>query len=292
MLRSMTGYGTGEATLGKGRLVVEARAVNGRFLDARVRMPPELADQASAAEEVVRARLERGRVEVTGRLEGDPLGGPTLDRVRARAAFAELCALRDELRPDEPVPLSLLATVPDLFSAAAAPRPEQSRAAVVEATRGACEALSKMRVREGAALEADLCTRLARVRDTLEQLVERVPDLLAAHHTRLRERVERLLADTDVKLDPGRLEHEIALFADRSDVAEETTRLASHCDQFAELIASEEPAVGRRLDFLLQEMGREVNTIGSKSSDVETARRVIDLKAELERMREQVQNVL
>ena len=288
----MTGFGSGEAPLGRGRLVIDVRAVNHRFLDVRVRLPAELSDEAFVAEDIARRALDRGRIEIGGRIEGSAGREPRLDVARARAAYRELAALRDELRPDEPVPLSILTIVPDLFSTDARPPADQARAAVRTATEVACASLEEMRAREGERLADDLRARLVRVREVAEQLGPRTKDVVEAYRKKLRERIERLLEGARVEIDAGRLEHEIALFADRADISEEITRLLSHCEQFAALIESDERAVGRKLDFLLQEMNRETNTIGSKSSDVATVRTVVDTKAELERMREQVQNVL
>ncbi len=286
----MTGYGSGDAPLGRGRLVVEVRAVNHRFLDARIRMPSALADHAGVVEEIVRQELGRGRVEATARIEGAASTLPRLDRERAREAFRALSELRDELRPDEPVPLALLASVPGLFADQAGPDADEVRAAIAAAAKAACANLDAMRRREGAALAAVLRAHVAELRRLGAEVRARCPEVVESHRTRLRERVERLLADASVQVDAGRLEHEVALFADKSDVTEEVERLASHCDQFEELVAAG-GSVGRKLDFLLQEMGREANTLGSKSADVTLVRLVVDLKAEIERLREQVQNV-
>jgi uncharacterized protein (TIGR00255 family) len=136
----------------------------------------------------------------------------------------------------------------------------------------------------------DLVRRLERVRQLARTVEARAPEIIEAHRKRLRERAERLRAATDLELDPARLEQEIVLFAERSDVCEELTRLESHCAQFAGLLGSEE-AVGRRLDFLLQELAREANTVGAKSPDAQIAHAIVEVKAEIERMREQVQNV-
>ncbi len=288
----MTGYGSGEAPLGEGRLVVDVRAVNHRFLDVRVRLPAEIGEHAGLAEEVARRRLGRGRVEVGGRFEGAAVSPPRLDTARARAAFEQLAALRDELAPDEPLPLGLLSAVPDLFATESGPPGEETRAAVEAATEAACAAVSEMRRREGEALGADLRERLVRIRAHAAHLRERAPEVVDAYRRKLGERLERMLRETRVELDAGRVEHEVVLFADRADVTEELTRLSSHCDQVAELLEGEPAAVGRRLDFLLQEMNRETNTIGAKSSDADITRTVVEMKAELERIREQVQNVL
>ncbi len=286
----MTGYGSAQADLGRGRLVIEVRAVNSRFLDLRVRLPSALADHAGLVEEILRRRLGRGRVELSARLEGGSAGAVQLDHERAREAYRALCELRDELRPEEPVPLSLLGTVPGLFVEQGGPDPEATRTALARTTELACTVLDGMREREGAALATALAGHLAEVRRAAAEVKARCPQVVESYRARLRERLERLLADGMAQVDPGRLEHEVALFADKSDVTEEVERLASHCDQFEELIA-EEASVGRKLDFLLQEMGREANTLGSKSSDVQLVRLVVELKAEIERLREQVQNV-
>jgi uncharacterized protein (TIGR00255 family) len=286
----MTGYGSGDAPLGQGRLVVEVRAVNHRFLDARIRMPSSLADQAGLVEELVRAELGRGRIEASARLEGATLTTPRLDRERAREAFQALSELRDELRPGEPVPLSLLASVPGLFTDQSGPDGEQVRAAIHEAVKSACTQLDAMRQREGDGLAAILRTHLGELRRLAGEVQERCPQVVETHRAKLRERLERLLADGGIRVDEGRLEHEVAFFADKSDVTEEIARLLTHCEQFDELVGTE-GTVGRKLDFLLQEMGREANTLGSKSADVALVRLVVDLKAEIERLREQVQNV-
>ena len=289
---SMTGFGTGDAPLGQGRVAVELRSLNHRFLDIRVKAPPELAEHAGLLEDMVRARIDRGRVEVFVRLEGDPGGEPELDVARARSAYLALAGLRDQIAPGEAVPLSLLAAVPDLFRARGRVAPADVRATLQAAFTRAAEALGEMRVREGRALADDLGARLARVRRHLEQARERAPQVIDAYRTRLRARIQKLLDSPDAALDAGRLEHEVAMFADRGDVAEEIARLAAHCEQFGELITAANGSVGRKLDFLLQEMSREANTLGAKSQDVETSRTVIEIKADLERMREQVQNVL
>jgi uncharacterized protein (TIGR00255 family) len=296
-MRSMTGFGVGEAPLaagGKappsGKLTVEIRAVNHRYLDVRVRAPNQLPDLASSVEAIARERLSRGRFDVTVRLEGAVLGAVTLHQERARSVFAALVALRDELAPGVDVPLSLLASVPDLFVPTIEQASDEVRAALSQAFDAALESLDAMRLREGLALGDDIVRRLVTVRKLAQAVNERAPLVIEIYKKKLKERAERLRLATDVEVDPGRLEQEIALFADRVDICEELTRLESHTSHFEILLVSSD-AVGRRLDFLLQEMAREANTIGSKSQDAGIAHAVVDLKAEIERMREQVQNV-
>jgi uncharacterized protein (TIGR00255 family) len=296
-MRSMTGFGVGEASLaapGKsaptGKLTVEIRAVNHRYLDVRVRAPSQLPDLASSVEAIARERLTRGRFDVAVRLEGAALGAVTLHQERARSVFAALVALRDELAPGVDVPLALLASVPNLFVPSIEQAGEEVRAALSTAFDAALDSLDEMRVREGLALGDDIVGRLVTVRKLARSVTERAPQVVEHYKKKLKERAERLRLASDVDVDSGRLEQEIALFADRVDICEELTRLESHTSHF-ETLATSSDAVGRRLDFLLQEMAREANTIGSKSQDAGIAHAVVELKAEIERMREQVQNV-
>ena len=289
-MRSMTGFGLGETPLGAGKLAVEIRGVNHRFLDVRVRVPRELGDMAGFVEQVAREKLTRGRYEVAMRVDGIALGTPILDRERARAAFRALRELRDELAPGSEVPLSLLGAIPDLFVSAVDREIDLLREATRMAFDVAVDALDAMRLQEGCSLQSDLIKRLERLRCLAFDVGKRVPEVIEVHRKRLRERADRLRAAAEIELDVGRLEQEVTMFAERSDICEELTRLVSHSAQFAGLFACEEP-VGRRLDFLLQEMAREINTAGAKSPDAQIAHAIVEMKAEIERMREQVQNV-
>ncbi len=294
----MTGFGVGDAMLAgpetapsrSDKLTVEIRAVNHRFLDVRVRVPSQVPDLANAVESLARERLTRGRFDINVRLDGAVLGAMVIDQARARSVFAELKKLRDELSPEADVPLSLLGAVPDLFVPSLEREAEVLDGALKAAFDAALTSLDAMRLREGLALADDLIRRLATIRKHMHGVTARAPHVVEIYKKRLKERADRLRLASDVEVDPGRLEQEVALFADRVDVAEELTRLESHCAHFESLLQSQE-SVGRRLDFLLQEMAREANTIGSKSQDVAIAHAVVELKAEIERMREQVQNV-
>lgn len=291
---SMTGYGIGEAPLRTGRIVVEVRAVNHRHLDVRVRLPNDSGDISPMIESYIRKQLDRGRIEVLIRPEGDAQPRIELDQQRARDAIQQLVALRDEFSPGDAVPLSLLSAVPDLFSMPYSPNGnDDARKSVGIALAQACARVTEMRAREGQALADDLTSRIATLRAELDHVRARCPEILDQYRSRLKERVAALIGCGSVSVDGGRIEMEVALMAEKSDVSEELTRLVSHCDQFTDLLnANDHAPVGRRFDFLLQEMAREANTIGSKSADVVLARSVVNLKAEIERMREQVQNVV
>jgi uncharacterized protein (TIGR00255 family) len=298
----MTGFGLGAAPLGKGSVAVEVRAVNGRFLDVRARLPQELADLTTMVESEARKRLARGRCDITVRSEGNVISSPSFDKERARRAYQALVELRDEVCPAGEVPFSMLTAVPDLLRPADAPDLEPARKAVETALRAALEGLEAMRRNEGAAIAVDLTARLATVRTLTDEVAARAPEIVENMARKFRERLGRIAGvvavsspsgaepGRDVTIDPQRIEQELVLLLERSDIAEELTRLASHVDQMTAYMRDDEP-LGRRLDFLLQEMAREINTIGAKSQDLRTSHAVVELKAEIERMREQVQNV-
>jgi len=290
MIRSMTGFGAGRGASGGEEIAIEIRAVNHKFCEVKARLPRELAALEPAVVRGVKDALARGGIDVSLRRAG--AGGalaPRVDAALAEAYARAYAEVQARLGLHDPIRLR------DVVSAEGVIRLDE-RDADLEAARAATEAalatalgaLVAMREREGAALAADLEARLA----TVEALVARVevlaPLAVEHHRTRLAERIKELTQG--LPLDPARLAQEVALLADRSDVAEEITRLRSHVAQARQLLGGREPA-GRKLDFLVQEMHREVNTIGSKSQHAELSGLVVSLKAEVERMREQVQNV-
>jgi uncharacterized protein (TIGR00255 family) len=291
MLKSMTGFGTGRARAGDEEISVEVRAVNHKHLEVKVRLPRELSALEPAVLRAVRARCGRGAVDVAVRRSASTATGavPTVDVAMARA-WRE--ALRGVARAVD------MADVPTTAQIAALPaviRMEEpvadlgvAEAALERALTEALDALAAMREREGRALEVDLASRVARVATLTAEVATLAPRTVEAYRARLHDRVAELLKGAPV--DEARLVQEVALFAERTDVAEEATRLQAHLEAFRSFLASSEPA-GRRMDFLVQEMHREVNTTGSKSQSTEVSTRIVELKAELERIREQVQNV-
>jgi uncharacterized protein (TIGR00255 family) len=288
MARSMTGYGAGSARLGGGTLSVEIRSVNHRHVDLRLDLPKELAPIAYEVEPSLRARLVRGRYDVTARLDGAATP-PLLDRERARAAYRELAALRDDLAPGSALSVAVLANLPELFRATSAWTRDDLVQSFEEAANGALLALVAMRTHEGRHLADDVRARLEEARTQRARIAEEVPLTVERERRRLSERIARLV-EPGISFDPGRIELEVVLFADRADVSEELARLASHFEQ-AERLLSSDDAVGKKLDFLLQEMVREATTIGSKSPSAPIAHAVVELKTAIERMREQAQNL-
>ncbi len=285
---SLTGFGSGSAPLGDGRVLIEIRSLNHKHQDVRMRLPAELNEHSFFLEQTARSSLGRGRYDLSIRAEGQLGTLPELDHEKIKALYQSLVALRDELAPGTPLSLTSLLGLPELFSSRG-PRPEEAKQALKAAFDQAVRTLTEMRRIEGTALARDLEARLATVRALREEITRGSADLIEHHRQRLEERLTKLLADTAV-VSAERLEHEIAILADRSDITEELVRLESHFSQLETLIASTEP-VGRKLDFLLQEVGREVNTIGSKSQHAPVSHLVVEMKSEVERLREQVQNV-
>jgi uncharacterized protein (TIGR00255 family) len=288
-MRSMTGFGMGEAPLRQGRVTAEVRSLNHRFLELRIRLPPELVDHTFFVEQLCRERVGRGRYDVSVRVDGAALPPLELDIGRARALYTALGRLRDELNPGSEVPFSMLSAFPGLMVGAEAANAEPSRAALAQSLGSALDQLDLMRHAEGASLAKELIGRLEMLRRLVENLREQAPNIVASQERRLSERVARLLGGTE-GLDPSRLAMEVALLADRCDITEELVRLGSHFGQFEALTESVGPS-GRKLDFLLQEMAREANTVGAKCQDASLSHLVVSLKAEIERLREQVQNI-
>lgn len=292
MLNSMTGFGQGECVTASKRVVCELQSVNHRYLEARTRLPKRLGALELPILKSLQGRFARGRFDVTVLEEatGEQPCTLRLNRPLAHAYLDAVKTLQLELGLAGSVTLELLLSRSDLFEteteepgAAAGDWP-----AVAIALEGAMNALAEMRQKEGKALEAALLGHLDLVEATVGPIAARAPEVVQGYKARLELRLQRLLDGKP--LDPGRLEQEVAILAERSDIAEETTRVASHLQQFRELIRQPGPH-GRRMEFLLQEMQREVNTIGAKANDIHISHDVVTLKGILEQLREQVQNV-
>lgn len=291
-MKSMTGFGKRES-LCQGTMVgVEVRSVNHRFCEMMVRLPKPLSHMELALKEQVKRICERGRIELTVTMNGGGSGTNKtvqLDRAMASRYVQGLRELQRELKLSGTVDVNVVAGFRDLFSTSEESTVIKDVPKVVEGlAQRALTDLEKMRKKEGTALQKDLLQRVQIVEGRLHVVQQRIPLALQVSADRLKTRVAKLLEGERVNDD--RIAQEIAMLAERSDVTEELTRLKSHVAQFHSALKSKDP-VGKRLDFLLQEMGREVNTIGSKANDSEISGQVVDLKSELEKIREQVQNI-
>lgn len=291
MIKSMTGYGRVEALCDGRNIIVEGRSVNHRFLEISLRLPAALYPMELEYKKKIGERFQRGRIEVAIRLEGQSArtSGVHLNLETARDYYDALSRLTQEFNFSEPVGLKTLVGFRDIFLP---PAEIQLQADFLEAVdKAMLEALTmlvNMRQEEGTALFSDMQMRLQTIRNIMESIRWRAPQVVQEYQKRLTERVKELTGG--IELDASRLAQEVALMAERCDITEEIVRMQSHVVQFATLLQSDE-AEGRKIDFLLQEMNREINTIGSKGNDSEIARQVIEAKSELGKLREQAQNI-
>jgi len=290
----MTGFGQGLVERDGIRVTVELKGVNHRFLDIKMRLPAELGLQESALRSLVQERVSRGRIDIAVLLTSLRPGDFRLlvNRSLVAAYLNAATDLKREFNVKGSIALESLLTLPGAISVQAdTQRPDgPAQAAVTEALRQALAQYDAMRCAEGDRLTDDLKGHVATIRDSVFRMDEVAKALPAAYARRVKERVADLLGG-DRRLDDGRLEQEVALLAGRVDVTEELVRLRGHLDQAEALLAGAEAPVGKTLDFLMQEMNREANTISSKAEALPICREALRIKAAVEKVREQVQNL-
>lgn len=293
MIRSMTGYGRAETVLEGRSLVVEIKSLNHRNLEVMVRVPPFLSFLEVDIKKRISSRISRGRIEIGIRVdtEGDVTGGEKL-RVNLpliRNYYSLLSQVGEELGLADRVTLDMIAGLRNgIYLADAEIDSEKAWATLAGALDDATDSLITMKEREGELLYEDFVERIRVVGEEVKRLESMAPRVTEEYQKRLSERIGELIEGMEI--DEMRLAQECAIMAAKSDINEELVRLASHVSQFREMIEESE-AAGRKLDFLIQEMHREINTIGSKSSDLEISRDVIEIKNELAKLKEQVQNI-
>jgi len=290
MTKSMTGYGKGTSNSEIGEVSIELKTVNHRFRDISTRLPMSLSTFESAIKKEMESVISRGKIDAF--IGFKATGDERLFEINlplARGYHLALTNLQKELGLKGDVTVSQMASVRDVIKASEIPVDEtQLKELILTALRQALISLDDMRKTEGKTLGSDIKNRLSLIRNISKKVEAKQPELAEHYMAKLKKRITELTEE--VNLDETRIIQEVAIMADKSDVTEETVRLDSHIKQFEELLNMEGP-VGRKLDFLIQEMNREVNTIGSKSGDSELSRGVVDMKAEIERIREQVQNI-
>ncbi len=288
----MTGFGESHCQRDGLGVSVEVRTINSRYLKLTTRTSEGCAALEPQIEAAVRKRIRRGTVQVSVRVDRRLSGDAYRINADVLASYRrQIDALCGQWQQG-PVPLEKLLLLPGVIDehAGAIHDPVEDWPVVSETLEAAIDHLERMRQEEGKAMAADLRGNVRAAAESLREIQKRAPLVVDGYRDRLTERVQKSIAELQVVLDPADLLREVSLFADRSDVSEETVRLRSHLDQFEDLLDSNESS-GRKLDFLTQEMLREANTIGSKANDVEIARHVIDIKAAIERIREMIQNV-
>jgi uncharacterized protein (TIGR00255 family) len=287
----MTGYGRGKASLGGGQQVtVEISSVNRRQNEIALSLPRGWQELEPRLRDAINAHISRGRITaVVGLHQTAGRARNSINIEAARHYHRELLKLRAALESGEPITLQSVLSGPGvLVEQEPEIDPEKLAPPCLAALDQAMRQLLLMRKKEGAALAADLRKRARLVKSACAAMEKRVPEVMAKHRAALLARA--LKAGIELNPNDERILKELVFFADRSDISEELTRLRSHLDQFIALLAKDEPA-GRTLDFILQEMNREINTIGSKANDIDISRTVVDVKTELEKMREQSQNI-
>ena len=282
-LRSMTGFGAARRESDSLAVGVEAKAVNGRFLKVSLKAPPSLSAHEVDLEAMAKQKLRRGSVTITVHLQHTSAASVVAideDVVRAYQEVFRRLGL-----PEDRIP-----TMPGVVAARSQPVSDDDWQRVADAVGDALDQLVVMREHEGGALAITLGGMLDAVDDARQRVAERSPAVVLEYRDKLAERIAALLVDQQVEPDPEALAREVAQFADRCDITEEIDRLVAHIDQARQLLAGG-GEVGRKLEFLAQEMHREVNTVGSKSNDIELSRHVVDLKSTLEKIKEQVANI-
>jgi uncharacterized protein (TIGR00255 family) len=291
-MRSMTGYGRGEAAKDGFKFTVELNSINRKQSDISINLPKELVELEPRIRDEINAHLSRGRINVVvafHRSSAKAEEQVELDMALAKAYHRAIQKLQKEMKLSGSLTLDTILRAPGVMKLAEASMDAESVWPHIEsALRKAITGLVKMREKEGRFLANDLTERLDLLEGGLELITKSAPEIVTRYREQLRARVKE--AGIDVPMDDERLMKEVVFFADRCDISEEITRLSSHLKQFRDGLKSNEP-VGRTLDFLAQEMGREINTIGSKANAAEISQQVVKMKAELEKIREQIQNI-
>ena len=291
MVKSMTGYGRAQGSFSGGDILVEIKSVNNRYLDCGVKLPRIYAFAEEAVKAAVQKSISRGKVDVfiTISSAGAQNVKISLNAPVVEGYLAALKKIAEDYGVRDDVSVSSLSRFSDVFLVEKQEEDEQEvQEAILSVVNEALSAFDAMRTREGEALKLDLTGKSDEILELVSKVEARNPETVAAYRERLTAKMLEVLANTAI--DEARILQEAAIYADKVAVDEETVRLRSHVDQLRTMLA-EGGVVGRKLDFLMQEMNREANTIGSKCSDVAEARTVVDIKALLEKLREQIQNI-
>lgn len=291
MIKSMTGYGRGEKLFDEYKITVEIKSVNNRYLDSNIRLYKQYSFVEDAIRECLNSNISRGKVDVF--VQYDTVDNDdqviSLNSSVAKGYLDALKQMSDELGIDNDVTTSSLSRFPDIFNIEKA---EQDKDKIIADTKEvmlmALNDIASNRAREGARLYEFFKDTIVTVKDIVKIIAERSPETVDEYRARLKERIEEFLAGVDV--DENRLLTEVAVFSDKVNITEELVRFESHLKEFSNLLESDVP-VGRKLDFTVQELNREANTMGSKCNDFIIGKSVVDLKAEIEKLREQIQNI-
>jgi uncharacterized protein (TIGR00255 family) len=291
MLKSMTGFGRAEGNTSLGKVVVESRSVNHRYCDINIKLPKRLSLFENRIKEIIRSQVSRGRIDITFRLDnlGEEKVQLSVDFDLAQQYYRVLQDLKEKLQLKDEVTLNLLVGAKDLITVQEESGDiEPYWQEVLLILKQSFKYMDDMKRLEGESLTKDLQQRLKHIAQQLQMIKQQFPPRLKATLTRLHDRLRSLLEG--IEIDSSRFQQEIAFLTERADITEEIVRAESHLSQFSTLLEGNEP-VGRKMDFLLQEIHREANTVSAKANDAEVSQRVVEIKSELEKIREQVQNI-
>jgi len=293
MIKSMTGFGRGEYSDGKRAASVEIRTVNHRYADISVKMPKRYSFAEEKIKGIIKKQVKRGKADVSIIVENLTEGDITvsLNTPVANQYIERLRELKDSYDLSGDIDISLVSSMPDVLKAIPDVADEEEvSAAICKAVELAAANLDDMRIREGEKLAADLMNRGKTIKEIVRKISERAPEVAKEYRDKMYGRIQELLEDK-VDLPEERILVEAAIFADKASITEELVRLDSHMDQLKMFLTEGGGAIGKKLDFLVQEMNRETNTIGSKANDLEITSLMLEAKSEIEKIREQVQNI-
>ena len=290
MIRSMTGYGKQSLNVDGREYQIEIKSVNHRYLDINIKIPKTLSYLEETVKKEISEKIKRGKVDVFITYENNSKEGKniTINKELAKLYIEQLKELAEEEKISSNIEVMEIAKFPDILTIKADEEDEKIKQEIIQVTTEATNKIVEMKAIEGEKIAQDLLQRISKIENKIMEISSKSTGLIEEYVVKLEERIKQILKEQEI--DQNRLAQEIVIYADKCSIQEEITRLNSHIAQFKELLKKDEP-VGKRIDFLIQEMNRETNTIGSKSNSLEITNTVIEIKTEIENLREQIQNV-
>ena len=291
MIRSMTGYGKQSLNIDKREYQVEIKSVNHRYLDINIKLPKSISYLEDTIKKEISEKIKRGKIDVFITFEDNGQEGKniTINKELAKLYIEQLKELAQEEKILDNIEVMDIAKLPDILTIKNNEEDEKIQNELIQATEGAINKIIEMKNTEGSKIEQDLLQRINKIENKIMEISAKSTGLIEEYVVKLEKRIKEILKTEDI--DKSRLAQEVVIYADKCSIEEEVTRLKSHIYQFRNLIANNNETIGKKLDFLIQEMNRETNTIGSKANNLEITNGVIDIKTELEDIREQIQNI-
>ncbi len=291
MIRSMTGYGKQSLSVEKREYQIEMKSVNHRYLDINIKLPKSISYLEDTIKKEISAKIKRGKIDVFITFENNSQEGKniTINKELAKLYIEQLKELAQEEKILSNIEVMDIAKLPDILTVKNDEEDERIQNELIEVVQGAISKIVEMKNIEGSKIEQDLLQRIDKIENKIMEISAKSTGLIEEYVVKLEKRIKEILKTEDI--DKSRLAQEVVIYADKCSIEEEVTRLKSHIYQFRNLIANNNETIGKKLDFLIQEMNRETNTIGSKANNLEITNGVIDIKTELEDIREQIQNI-